>query len=813
MLDITHYHSLDERFGNGPALDALCDKCQNLNFIQLFSGPRYEDWDLSYKGDRKLDVIIGTVAEIRPRISQCKICHIVVAFHDALHTDSMPPVADEECDEAAEWAILKPFRTDVVLFMTGLSENKGTDSIATSLAIIFEKNAARSICPSADISQVGPSQGIPEQRKEWSPMTECPEQIADNNATESLSSANGVYEEDFLPRKLPRSPYITHNCLFTLTSNSFIDGRPVLSLSDSACGSTIDWISLRAWMAACEEDHPICRRKDRLFNDKGDVCIRCVDVKDLTIVPISSDTRYLALSYVWGADHREIREHIDQCILGAESRIMTHALPQTIRDGISVTKHLGERYLWVDCLCIKQNDPNDLAEQIGLMDRIYESALLTIVPATSADIFSQIPGLRSYSRVRSTTEAMTDGRVMKAICAANVVSEFVGWWSDRAWTYQEWLLSKRCLLFSEDQIMFRCQFSSGLESFAPPRADQFPGIHATPRFWADGRAARITLSRLPVDVTQWDFELYAELVRDYTRRYLSKQSDILLAFTGLMSKLEYSTGMNFVEGLPEKELLSALTWTTNGAGKKPCARREELPSWSWDGWTHAVIYNCWQIRGSSDLNLDFARHYRKTYGCEPPRSKRAKIWARHKWLPLRAVVVCVCTRGEAHAFYAPHRAYQIKRAHLSFSATTDSLPGTTLSISSQTRTVLIEVNSKPIIHADAFFRDNVMHPSTRKIIAGKDFPISMNSLGRSEIFDFPVHTSFSDEMFYIHRDAILLYHWLIEGNDGRWYERVIAMIINRLDNGTVERLATVVICGNDWSSLPRVKKVEHLVLV
>ncbi|KAF6804772.1 tol protein [Colletotrichum musicola] len=63
----------------------------------------------------------------------------------------------------------------------------------------------------------------------------------------------------------------------------------------------------------------------------------------------------------------------------AEGRIW---LPKTIRDALEVTRGLNVRYLWVDIVCVVQDDEADRREQICQMDMIYGHAAVTIVAAS-----------------------------------------------------------------------------------------------------------------------------------------------------------------------------------------------------------------------------------------------------------------------------------------------------------------------------------------------------------------------------------------------------------------------------------------------
>jgi hypothetical protein len=61
-----------------------------------------------------------------------------------------------------------------------------------------------------------------------------------------------------------------------------------------------------------------------------------------------------------------------------EAELPLSLLPETIRDTVTVTRKLKVPYLWVDSLCIVQDDSDDKDEELGKMADIYQRAVLTI---------------------------------------------------------------------------------------------------------------------------------------------------------------------------------------------------------------------------------------------------------------------------------------------------------------------------------------------------------------------------------------------------------------------------------------------------
>lgn len=73
-------------------------------------------------------------------------------------------------------------------------------------------------------------------------------------------------------------------------------------------------------------------------------------------------------------------------------------IPRTIRDAIEAVQGLNEKYLWVDSLCLVQNDSADVKNGIAVMDLIYERAMLTIIAASGGHANAGLPGVGSTCR-------------------------------------------------------------------------------------------------------------------------------------------------------------------------------------------------------------------------------------------------------------------------------------------------------------------------------------------------------------------------------------------------------------------------------
>jgi hypothetical protein len=149
----------------------------------------------------------------------------------------------------------------------------------------------------------------------------------------------------------------------------------------------------RTWLHTCEKHHAKCKPLPLHFGVSPSRTnqplrfLRLIDIHEERLVEISTQCRYVALSYMWGrtSSLKLLNENLATLSLKGGLKARGTELSRTVRDAIGLVLQLGERYLWIDALCLVQDNPEDMAQGIENMDVIYESALMTIIAANGED--------------------------------------------------------------------------------------------------------------------------------------------------------------------------------------------------------------------------------------------------------------------------------------------------------------------------------------------------------------------------------------------------------------------------------------------
>jgi hypothetical protein len=314
-----------------------------------------------------------------------------------------------------------------------------------------------------------------------------------------------------------------------------------------------------------------------------------IDTWRLCLVPGAVNAPYVALSYVWGKHRffKTLKNNIaqlqnDQAFSDCYNRL---GVPRTIADAISVVGLLAERYLWVDALCIVQDDESTRHDQLNNMASIFASATVTIIAQQGSDANYGLRGLRGISQTRNLPQETFTLAKGYQVAQRRSGSDVPCVWSHRGWTYQEEIFSKRTLVFAADMVEWRCGCCSCFEGLQQSKSYRNQS----------GLNSLSSLFSSPVP----DLVGYGRLVLDYNARELTHPEDVLAAFAGITTALSQTFYGGFICGLPSLFFDIALCWEPYSTCQRrvpSCASNATLaglPSWSWAGWKGHIITSLW----------------------------------------------------------------------------------------------------------------------------------------------------------------------------------------------------------------------------
>ncbi|EEY19276.1 conserved hypothetical protein [Verticillium alfalfae VaMs.102] len=208
---------------------------------------------------------------------------------------------------------------------------------------------------------------------------------------------------------------------------------------------------IRQLLHECEEEHPACSQVT------GELPRRLLHVgpaarPDLRVTAsFPEDARYIALSHCWGPDAPLTTTWAT--LTQREEGIEWKDLPRTFQDAITVARQLDVEYMWIDSLCIIQDDEDDWAVESLKMGFIYERAYLTVAAATAAgDRQGFLGGSPGREHFASRTIDMDPFGGPSGVQARRVFDVRATTLQDplhtRAWTFQERIMPRRILTFS-----------------------------------------------------------------------------------------------------------------------------------------------------------------------------------------------------------------------------------------------------------------------------------------------------------------------------------------------------------------------------
>lgn len=356
-------------------------------------------------------------------------------------------------------------------------------------------------------------------------------------------------------------------------------------------------VLMKGWLQNCLINHPTCQHPSSNFlptrlisipqphGNQETVYLR--NTKDQKAVP------YAALSYCWGQQGQvttsgvNLQSHLDG--------IVVKSLPQTIQDAIEIARNLAIPNLWIDSLCIIQDDPIDKATEIAQMPLVYSQAMLTIAASRSSNVHEGCLGDRfdlpylaqiqlQYRCLDGTHETVTifprfDGD-----------SSFTEPLDERAWALQERFLSSRLLEFGSLQTRWMCQLKAnyisadGFRSILDESYDKLDHLSRTTLCLL--RGDKITSTKPTEEFPTVPYELWRKLVERYCDRGLTLKSDRLPAISGLATRFaDLFLDDQYCAGIWKSRLPRDLLWYIdppyNPDSPDGIGEPSQGPSWSW----------------------------------------------------------------------------------------------------------------------------------------------------------------------------------------------------------------------------------------
>lgn len=154
----------------------------------------------------------------------------------------------------------------------------------------------------------------------------------------------------------------------------------------------LDCTEIRTWLAHCEDSHGPCNSHQADLNSPTKYFF-LIDTQYMCVSRSTGNCRYLALSYVWGGVLQYKLTEDNLGTLSTRFSLRPEHLTATIRDAITLTKRLGERYIWIDTLCLIQDSTAIRQQTLQDMDRIYSQSVLTIVAGNCSSANDSLPGI------------------------------------------------------------------------------------------------------------------------------------------------------------------------------------------------------------------------------------------------------------------------------------------------------------------------------------------------------------------------------------------------------------------------------------
>ncbi|KAJ5497297.1 hypothetical protein N7463_009284 [Penicillium fimorum] len=359
-------------------------------------------------------------------------------------------------------------------------------------------------------------------------------------------------------------------------------------------------VTIKSWLDECMVDHAdsLCNvgKLPPLPTRVVDVGLEDGVVK--IIEPKKTKGKYVCLSHCWGS--RQIITTTKATLAEHKRSIPWDSLSQTFRDAIFGVRALKIKYIWIDSLCIIQDDATDWAIESSRMASVYRNGFFTIAATHSLNgdggLFHATPDFQVSGKSPDGEQYNLYFRevIDHHIEPINKCDDESGSPTavffplfTRAWVYQERMLSARVIHFGRYELFFECR--SGIRCECEHIMDSDGGAGS----WRGLFKVELATALLYYDLASRGQDrpgleyhgaaLWRTLVTCYTGLLLTQSSDRLPAIGGMAREMADRRGPSYLAGLWEESLNDDLIWAVpqESGNVQPRPYPWNAPTWSW----------------------------------------------------------------------------------------------------------------------------------------------------------------------------------------------------------------------------------------
>lgn len=370
-------------------------------------------------------------------------------------------------------------------------------------------------------------------------------------------------------------------------------------------------LSIREWIHRCEAEtessHKVCSLSEANFVPSRLVQIQLLDhrlhvrlVRGID-VHARETLAYSTLSYCWGSTTwnslTRARYHTYM------QEIPWQDLPKTLQDAVITSYRLGIPYIWIDSLCILQDDETEKSREIGMMTKVYTHARFTIMARRGNNASDGFLSARTLPPGSSCLQLQT-GFWVRLVPKFAMDIEDDRSLDERGWVAQEHILSRRLVIFGTYYTTWSCRTERNvnLDGWYYDSQCEVSNPFQHCIGWASSASKTCTVAAVSTDESDLlhaimflsanpsyqhhqqpkDLEVYhawTALIETYTTRLLSKESDRPLAISGLAERFSCVIPNCYIGGIWEAHLPGALVWRAKNCVARPV--KYQGPSWSW----------------------------------------------------------------------------------------------------------------------------------------------------------------------------------------------------------------------------------------